>query len=178
MVGMTHEQMDQFLRGPFIARIGTLSADDEPCVTPVWYEWDGEAIYVIGRKRSSWVQHIKDHPQISVLIDDPGPPDFKIVIQGTGAIVNTDWVEIVRRMTHRYQGDNLGTKYFNDTLDQPRTVVKVTPKRITTWYIAPETSGGRGDWHPRYYEPGSKWHDEYQTEKKKLRSQDRHGSMK
>lgn len=170
MAGMSKEQRNQFLQGPFVARIGTLGPNGEPHVTPIWYEWDGTAIYLVGRKKSSWITHIKVDPRISVLIDDVGPPEFKIVVQGTGEIVNIDWVEIVRRMTRRYLKDNVGARYFNDTLDQPRTIVKVTPKKFTTWYVDPEDSGEKEDWHPRYYEPGSKWYKEYQTEIKQSKA--------
>jgi PPOX class probable F420-dependent enzyme len=166
MVGMSRERMNEFLKGPHIARIGTIGLDGEPHVTPVWYMWDGQSIYVVGRKRSSWIEHLRRNPRVAVLIDEAGPPEFKISIDGIAQIMQSDWIETARRMSIKYFGNKTGTNYLEATLDQPRWLVKVTSKKITTWLVPLEKAAGKEGWHPRYYEPGSKWYTEYNSERK------------
>ncbi len=171
MVGMTKQRMSEFLKGPYIARVGTVGPEGEPYVTPMWFVWDGESIYVIGRKKSSWVEHMRRNSRVAVLIDGVGPPEFKISIQGTAQIMQTDWVETGRKMSVKYFGNETGTGYLEATLDQPRFLVKIDPKKITTWEVPPEKAAGKEGWHPRYYEPGSKWYEEFNAERQGAKSQ-------
>lgn len=165
MPPMTKAQIDEFLKGPHIAKIATIREGNAPYVVPVWYEWDGQNLLIIGRKRSIWVEHIRKNPKVAVLIDDVKPPYPKVIIEGVAEIIGTDWVEIGKRMVVRYFGSDVGLKYLEGSLDQPRWVIKVKPERITSWIIPPEFAGGKEAWHPRYYEPRTKWYEEYIKEK-------------
>lgn len=149
-----------------MARVATVAPDGEPHVTPMWFMWDGERVYVIGRKRSSWVEHMRTEPRVTVMIDDAGPPEFKIGIYGTARISGSDWIEIGKKMSTKYFGDHTGIEYLKASQDQPRFLVEITPRKIITWEVSPDKAAGKEGWHPRYYEPGSKWYKEYQLEKK------------
>ena len=69
MGGMTAEHMTEFLAGAPLARLACLKPDGSPYVMPVWYQWDGESIWLVGRQRSVWCEYIKNDPRISVVID-------------------------------------------------------------------------------------------------------------
>ncbi len=165
MVRLSKEEMEAFLKGPNIARLAVVKDDGSPFIVPVWYEWDGHAIYVVGRKRSEWVNYIRRDNRVCVLIDEDKPPLRKVIIEGCAEIVGSDWMEIGRRMVVRYLGPDVGPKYLEGTLDQPRWVIKITPRKITTWMVPPEFAASKEAWHPRYYEPGTKWYAEHQREK-------------
>src|SRR5579872_4923794 len=122
MAKMTAKQMDDLLRGPHIARVAKIDEEGAPHVTPAWYDWDGKSIFLVGRKKSSWVNHIQKDPRVTVLIDEVGPPEFKIVLKGKGEIVETDWYEIARRMSIHYFGNETGLSYIEESRDQPRQV--------------------------------------------------------
>lgn len=166
MVALSRDQVNEFLKGAYVARIGTVGSEGEPHVTPVWFWWNGEAIYVIGRTNAFWIERVARNSRIAFLIDDVGPPDFKISIEGMAQILKTDWVATARKMCIKHLGEKAGTAYLNDTLDQPRLLVKVTARKTTTWYVPSDKAAGKERWHPRYYEPGSKWYNEYNEEKK------------
>ena len=52
--GLTKTELDEFLRsGAMFAHIGTTNEDGWPMVSPVWYEWDGSSLLVIGKERTS-----------------------------------------------------------------------------------------------------------------------------
>jgi PPOX class probable F420-dependent enzyme len=167
---MSSKELEEFLRGPHIARIAVVKDDGSPFIVPVWYEWDGRDLYIVARKRSNWVNYIRRDSRVCVLIDEDKPPLRKVIIEGNAEIVGGDWIEIGRRMVVRYFGPELGPKYLEGSLDQPRWVIKITPKKITSWMVPPEFAGGKEAWHPRYYEPGTKWYEEYQQEKHQKKS--------
>jgi hypothetical protein len=50
------------------------------------------------------------------------------------------FLEIAREMAFRYGGEG-GLEYLAGTINKPRYLLRITPRKITTW------SGG---WHPRY----------------------------
>jgi PPOX class probable F420-dependent enzyme len=170
---MSKQQIDEFLRESKVTRIATVTEDGAPYVVPVIYEWDGERMYVIARKRAKWVIHIQKDPRVSVLTDEVPLPQRKVMIDGVAEIVGTEWVELGKRILSKYLGREVSEGYMQGTLDQPRWVVEITPKRITSWHNPPEYAQGKEAWHPRYYEPGTKWYEAYQKERKESSSTDR-----
>jgi len=79
--------------------------------------------------------------------------------------VGTEWIELGKEMLERYMGKELSRKYLEGTMDQPRWLIRITPKKITSWIISEEDAATKKTWHPRYYEPGTKWYEEYIREK-------------
>jgi len=167
MPAMNKQQIDDFLRESQVSRIATIADDGAPYVVPVVYEWDGQHMFIVARKRAAWVKHLRREPRVSVLVDEAPIPQRKVMIQGVAEIVGTDWIAIARRIVGKYLGSAVSDKYLGGTRDQPRWVIKVTPTNITTWHNPPQYADSKEAWHPRYYEPGTKWYEEYQKERKK-----------
>jgi hypothetical protein len=68
-VAMTKDEIDDFLSGRWVARFATIGEDGYPHVTPLWYYWDGECIYLeLTRKRQS-CKNLKHNARCSVAID-------------------------------------------------------------------------------------------------------------
>ena len=169
MPKLSDEELRSFLSRPLIAKLATIRRDGWPCVNPVWFEYDGDSIYVVARKRSSYVDNIMHDSRVSVLIDECEPPYTRVIIEGNAEIVegpSTEgrWVEIAKRMVSRYLEPEKGMKYLEETLDQPRYLIKIKPKNIISW--TPGTMATYQHWHPRYFEPGSRWYEEYMKSRK------------
>ena len=145
--GLTREEIDRFLATPVIARLATVKPDGSPYVAPVWQQWDGEAMYIIQRERSSFVGHIGHEPRVCVSCADDGPGHRRVLIEGVAEIVEGPvrmsgrMLEIAQGMATRYMGPD-GPKYLGGTADRPRYLVKVRPVRVASWQ--------GGEWHPRY----------------------------
>ncbi len=164
--------MDRFLQGPNVAKIATVKPDGSPYVVPVWYEWGDGKLLFGGRKKSVWVEYIRKQPKIAVLIDGADPPYPKVIMEGEARILGGDWVEMGRRMVIRYFGPELGPSYLEGSLDQPRWVVQLLPSKITTWINPPAEQLEKHPyeaWHPRYYEPGTKWDAQHKRESGQMR---------
>lgn len=142
---LTAEELDAYLRKPYLCRIGTVRDDGWPYVVPVWHEYDGEALYIVPRARSRFVPYLRREPRVAVSFEEQ---EGRVLILGRAEIVEGpttegQWVDIAFRMAERYGGE-AGLQYLRGTLDRPRYLVRIVPEEIISW-----TGGG---WHPRYYE--------------------------
>ncbi len=147
MPPLTADQVDALLATPIIARLATVKPDGSPYVVPVWQHWDGEAMYIVPRARSRFVEYMRKEPRVAVsCADDVSADHSRVLIEGSAEIVvgpalmEGRMLEIAREMAERYGGDG-GLRYLDATMDKPRYLVRVTPTTMTTW------SGG---WHARY----------------------------
>jgi PPOX class probable F420-dependent enzyme len=144
---LTEDELREFLAGPWVCKLGTLTADGAPYVTPLWYEYDGQAYVIVGRERAVWIDHIRRDPRVALCIDDPDGSHRRVLVQGRAEIVDGPsvrgaWLATARRMAERYMGGAAGSAYMERTLDFPRYTVRVVPETTTTW---------RGGWARKYY---------------------------
>ena len=147
MPQLSPEQVSEFLATPVIARLATVKPDGGPYVVPVWQHWDGEAMYVIPRGRSRFVEHLRGEPRVAVsCAADVGSGHRRVLIEGRAEIVEgpvlmTGWMlDIAREMAERYGGD-AGLRYLDSTMHKPRYLLRIVTDKTTTW---------EGGWHPRY----------------------------
>lgn len=160
MGALEDEEVEAFLGGNHLARLACLKPDGGPYVIPVWYQWDGECLWFVGRERAAWCSYMKNDPRVSVVIDEThSEPDEmgkavelpKVFVEGTAEIVEEpniggQWVQVAEEMSYRYLGPN-GPTYLQSTTQQPRWLIKVTPTRMKTWK-------GVG-WSPKYWVEGT-----------------------
>ena len=68
-----------------------LKEDGWPFVTPMWYQWRDGAFFVVGRKRSAWVQDLIRDPRCFVCIDEEATPPAgglrKVLARCTATVV-------------------------------------------------------------------------------------------
>jgi hypothetical protein len=75
--GLNDDEIAEFLGSPdstWLLKLSYLDANGWPLSVPLWYHWDGESFYVVGRKRSKWVDHLKAEP-LRDLSEDLGLAD-------------------------------------------------------------------------------------------------------
>lgn len=158
--GMPDGHIDEFLRSPdstWLLKLCFLKEDGWPMVVPLWYQWDGEAFYVVGRKRSEWVADLKRDPRCAVCVEETAHPRIrKVLAQCSAEIVEgpthgegSNWVEIANEMAIRYTGPE-GPEQLKPSYSWERYLVRLTPVggELTTWQGA--------DWALRYFDPGQR----------------------
>ena len=108
--GLSATELDEFLQGPWLARLACLKPDGWPYVVPVWYHWDGEAFWVVGRARSEWCHYMAADPRVSLVVDEPTPPIRKVICEGLAEVVEESVGRICRPAKNR-----CGTKWAKNT---------------------------------------------------------------
>ncbi|MFP6593464.1 MAG: pyridoxamine 5'-phosphate oxidase family protein [Dehalococcoidia bacterium] len=149
---MTRDEITAFLSAPIIARLATVQSGGAPYIAPVWQQWDGERMYIVGRAGSEFVDHIRNKPRVAISIaDDVNPEHARVLIEGDAVILEGPapmtgrMLQIAEEMSLRYMGAN-GPTYIGRTVDRPRCLIAVTPESIVSW------TGG--EWHSRYSRGG------------------------
>ena len=148
--GLDPAEMQAFLTETKIfVKVGTVGEDGWPNVNPAWYEYDGEAFWLVTKELAGFCLNMRRDPLIRGCWIGSMPPYRRVMIRGRAEFPEGDWVELARRMVLRYLGPQ-GLDYFEATLDLPRVLVRIVPERISSW------NGGGVD---RTFTKAAVWHD-------------------
>src|SRR5580704_6575283 len=69
VIAMTAEELDAFLGEQRTCRFAT-TGPDGPHVAPVWFVWDGQAIWVYSLTRSQRWANLSRDPRVAVVVHD------------------------------------------------------------------------------------------------------------
>lgn len=68
-IAMTAGELDGFLATERMCRLGSADADGNPHVSPLWFVWDGTALWLNSVVKSQrWANLVRD-PRVSVAVD-------------------------------------------------------------------------------------------------------------
>ncbi|HVC72602.1 MAG TPA: pyridoxamine 5'-phosphate oxidase family protein, partial [Mycobacteriales bacterium] len=68
-IAMTPDEVDAFLAAERTCRVATAGADGRPRVVPLWFAWDGRALWLTSLVRSQrWTDLARD-PRVAVVVD-------------------------------------------------------------------------------------------------------------
>jgi PPOX class probable F420-dependent enzyme len=155
MATLSKTELDRFLeRSDAIATLATLDGAGAPYQVPVWYEWDGQSLWIITKPLARYVAHLRRDPRVAVSIARSKLPYVRVLIQGTAELLPTglDWLPMGHRMAHRYLGKTRGTAYIDKTKHWKRVYIRVQPTEILSW-----DGGASGhEWGKRYVEAGGR----------------------
>jgi PPOX class probable F420-dependent enzyme len=135
---MSDDEMRTFLdreRPAMLGVLGTLRRDGSPHVVPVWYRYDGEAVYVWTTEERAWVRHILGDDRVSFTVPEPEPPYSSVVMHGRADVTTSDGPEVldeIRRITRRYIEEPEVESYIAGWTHL-RTIVTIRPERVTAW---------------------------------------------
>ena len=132
---LSEAELGEFLAGGQICRLGCVDEDGWPYVVPCWFEYSDGGFYIIPRARSVWARHVRRDPRVFLCIDDSTRYNRRVLVKGKAGVLEEPnlggrWVEIARRMSLRYLGE-LGPKYLEPTLGEPRWLLFVRPLKLT-----------------------------------------------
>jgi len=123
--------LEEFLSRPLYAHLAHNSADG-PRESPVWFHWDGQALWIIGG--SSFPANLKRDPRCAVGIIDWNIAtglSHHVGIRGTAEVLpfNSD---MARTIFRRYFGPDEATwdRRFDDVFTGELEMVRITPETV------------------------------------------------
>lgn len=132
-VRLSEKQIEDFLQGPWAARLACIRPDGKPHVIPVWQEWNKRGFTILAWKDSQWAEYVQQNPHVSLTIDEPWQPLRRIVARGEihplEGLKEKDQVNLINRLTQRYLGQ-IATAQF---LSQVETIFQFTPQNLSGW---------------------------------------------
>lgn len=130
----------EFLAGPHLARLATCNPESlQPHVVPVWYEWDGEFIWISSFRSTRKVREIGLNPRVSLVIDVPNA-DYDapgVVFEGQAELITDPVLGVERgtRIYSRYLGPQgvLAPEPQSWLHDPEHLIIRIDPHRVYTW---------------------------------------------
>lgn len=65
-------EVDDLLTGDSLLRLATLASDGYPHLTPLWFLWDGQAIYATSKRGAPHLTRLAADRRVGLLIDTEG----------------------------------------------------------------------------------------------------------
>jgi PPOX class probable F420-dependent enzyme len=137
-IAMTPAEVDAFLGAERTCRVATAGADGRPHVVPLWFAWDGHALWLTSLVRSQrWTDLTRD-PRVAIVVDtgDEYGELRGVEIAGTATPVGDvprgdadvpELAEPERLFARKYTG--------TDTFapDGRHAWLRVVPEKIVSW---------------------------------------------
>lgn len=137
-IAMTVDECDAFLAEERTTRVATVDAAGRPHVTPLWFIWSGEALWLYSLTRSSRFTHLSRNPEIAAVVDAGESYDelrgvelrgrVQIVgdaLRGPDSDANLADIEVAYAVKYR---SGLALEH-----DGSHTWVALTPDRVVSW---------------------------------------------
>jgi nitroimidazol reductase NimA-like FMN-containing flavoprotein (pyridoxamine 5'-phosphate oxidase superfamily) len=133
--------IEAVLAEPVLARLATTNPKTmQPHVVPVWFMWDGEAVWISSFVSTRKIRELKHNPRGAVLIESKqeGGKLTAVLLEGAVELVAEPRLrvsEIASRIYIRY----LGLEGVKETepqswlKDPENLLIKLTPEKIISW---------------------------------------------
>jgi hypothetical protein len=129
-------ELDAFLSQALVASLSYLSDDGYPASVPLWYDWDGEAFWLVPSPGAEWAGYVRRNPRVSLAVSESTPPLRRVLARGP--IVAADdadtnhWRGVEGRLAARYARLD-AARLLSGRLGQPRELLRLKPERLIAW---------------------------------------------
>lgn len=134
---MTVHERDAFLAAERTCRLATLSGDGAPHVTPLWFVWDGAALWINSIVRSQRWADLGRDPRVAVVVDagDSYLELRGVELRGTAQVVGEvprtgephEELERVEQMhADKYSGGSVHRDGYHGWL-------RIVPESLVSW---------------------------------------------
>jgi DNA-binding IclR family transcriptional regulator len=130
------QELDAFLSQALVASLSYLSDDGYPASVPLWYDWDGQAFWVVPSPAAEWAGHVQRNPRVSLAISESVPPLRRVLARGPLLPVQdpdgSQWRSVEGRLAIRYARLD-PARLLAGRSGQRRTLLRLQPARLIAW---------------------------------------------
>jgi PPOX class probable F420-dependent enzyme len=125
--------LGDLLERPIIAVLATRRPDDTTMLSPVWFEWDSEAvvIWTTGMKEGK-NRHLAADPRATIVIAEQDLPYRGLEVTGRAELSSDGFDAAVRRISARYVGATAAAELANG-FKEPGILIRMHPDRLRAW---------------------------------------------
>jgi PPOX class probable F420-dependent enzyme len=127
--GLTAEH-DAFLRERPHAIVGTIMPDGRPQLTPNWYLWDGEHIWVSTLHWTIKTKNLQRDPRVTLCIDGPARRTNYVQIFGICEVVEGDVRDQTMELIRKYEPVEEDAIAHWEGIKADRVLLKIRPTRF------------------------------------------------
>ncbi len=141
---MSNREVRNYLSLPHIAKLATINLDGSPQMSPVWFYFEANHIFIATYKESTKVRNIRRNPLVSVLVDSSGGGlKLKgVLMQGKAELVEARECKRFEKMIYdKYlpptitRRDKVAAAFKQSVTGQSNSsmCIKVIPEKICSW---------------------------------------------
>lgn len=121
------DQQSQLLLDKNFASVATLRADGTAHVTPVWVDYDGDAVVfntAIGRAKE---KHLRRDPRVAIEVYNAENPYQYVSVSGNAELTEEGADEHIDKLAKKYMDVD---RYPGRAPGERRVIVRVRPERV------------------------------------------------
>lgn len=132
---MNAGELLEFLSRPYLMDLSTVTADGYPHVTPVWFDWDGEAFLASTTRERRKARNIARNPKVGFSIADHNLPYPAVVGSGEATMSDDPMGELLHRLARRYLPPDQADSYFAELMQAggSRIILRIKPTWMLSW---------------------------------------------
>lgn len=136
-LAMSRAEREAFLADVHVAVLSVARPGRAPLTVPVWYLYEpGGDVCIATGAQARKTACIRAAAEASLCVQTETPPYKYVTVEGPAAIVPLNDDAFVRRVAHRYLGDQMGDYYVQATAAERarsgEVLLRITPKRWLT----------------------------------------------
>ncbi|MFD9903124.1 PPOX class F420-dependent oxidoreductase [Streptomyces sp. NPDC059063] len=126
-----NEATRALLDGKNFATVATLNKDGAPQTSLVWIGREGDTVVFSTTAGRLKARNLARDPRISLTVFDLANPYESVDIRGTAELIDDPKKELPHRLSHKY----LSQDPPNESDDEVRLIVRVTPQKVTGFKV-------------------------------------------
>jgi hypothetical protein len=128
--------LDAFLSQALVASLSYLSDDGYPASVPLWYDWDGQAFWIVPSPGAEWAVYVRRNPRVSLAISESTAPLRRVLARGPiHSVEDPDaslWRSAEGRLAARYARLD-AARLLEGPSGHPRRLLRLVPERLIAW---------------------------------------------
>lgn len=131
---LTENEIEEFIKTAKIARICSHNKDGIIHVVPVWYNYENGKIIIGTPKASRRAGNIRRNSNVTVLIDEVGPPTRAVIIYGKASTDEEIMDQAAHSIFSRYMSEEKAKGYWKGLSELTKWVkVIIEPVHIASF---------------------------------------------
>lgn len=137
---LTKHEIDTFIKQAKIARICSINKDGTIHAVPVWFYYNDDEIIIGTPRNSRRAKNIERNNNVTILIDDPGPPTRGIIIYGEAYMDDKNMDQTAHSIFKRYMTEEEAKGYWKGLAELTEWIkVVVKPSHMVSFDYSKDT---------------------------------------
>lgn len=125
------EMLGDLFEQPWLATLATYRKNGTVLLSPVWFDWDGEA-FLVSLVHGDWKElHLRRNPRASLLIaEEASYPGRAVEAAGTASVKPDPDASAIRKIATRYLGDSVGNRWVSQYPELEWDLMRLVPETM------------------------------------------------
>lgn len=124
----------EFLRTQHHAIVATIQPDGMPQLTPNWYWWDGQRLWISTLDWTVKVRNLRRDPRVTLCIDSGERRENYVQVFGTAEVIEGDVRATTLDLIRKYEPVEEDAQRHWESIKADRVLIAVRPSRMQWRY--------------------------------------------